>query len=940
MSSEITGKVRQLVDLELDVYRATQFETVRDGEAVPLWTNRWDLATAITGVVDPDDAVFPSGRGAQLSKTSTADRALWTWDAVPDMENMSVIAYQRCVNLDTLSIFARTSGADATKTGYHFQLLTTSARFNRQNAGVQTADLATVNHTLDITQPTWMRFDVITTAGPAALLRAKFWQGALSDEPSTFQLGFDHSGAGLITGVGKAGISINNIGSLSRCGFFRVRSILGSLTETVTHTKPSAHVPMSLGIPDVANVSFTPAELSLGENLGKRAKVTIQFKDHPGADLGEFFNNGTHWGKFRGRDLFRRGNDVSIRTQLTAADNNNDAVQSETRFFVAESFDGPTLGGMFSITAMDAIQLAENDRSQCPTISNGFLGADITAVSTSFSALPTGIGAIDYSSITNVVSGYVALGGDEIVRVTRVSDTFTVVGGVAGRAQFGTVAAAHSDEDRIQLCEYVEAQTPSAIINRMFTVFAGMDSSLIPLTEWEQEEDVYLQRVYTRLIAEPLGVNKLVSELCEQAGLIVFPDNVANLIRMQVLKSIPTTSFEFNQANTIAGTMGVQEQLGKRITQVWSYYGVRNPLESLEEANNFRSTLATIDTEGQTEHGEAIIKKIYGTWIPAFGRDTAERINDLQIGRFKSPPRKFNFDVMRYSGVEEPVEGGGYRLLWWGNQDELGYAYNTPIQVISIDPLQDRLKVVAEEMLFSFESAADLLDRVITIDSNTNNLNLRQLHDSIYPALTEDDLGYNGVTVTFIISTDVIVGSTDVSIPAIVHDDTWIDTFTPRLINLGRIQGRGGRGGSFGETTMDGEDGGPALYAEHPLDVVNSAGEIWSGGGGGAAAKIEGDEPGGPCGGGGGAGQIPGDGGSGNFEGQPGAAGTTEAGGAGGDGPGEASDGGDGGGPGLPGQDTPGVSPPQGGDAGAAIDGLNWVDLIGADGDIRGGQIN
>ena len=143
---------------------------------------------------------------------------------------------------------------------------------------------------------------------------------------------------------------------------------------------------------------------------------------------------------------------------------------------------------------------------------------------------------------------------------------------------------------------------------------------------------------------------------------------------------------------------------------------------------------------------------------------------------------------------------------------------------------------------------------------------------------------------------------------------------------LGRIQGKGGDGGSItGFAGQNGFPGGVAFYTRHDIDLEVDEGEIWGGAGGGAASYAFGSGVGG-CGG---AGELPGLGGTHTSGNAP--DGTTEAGGTG------TSGQADGGNPGLPGANSFSNT---GGAAGAAIDGISYVTVTAGPGDRRGGEIN
>lgn len=710
-------------------------------------------------------------------------------------------------------------------------------------------------------------------------------------------------------------------------GFFRVRSILGEVTETVRHCTPAAYNPVELdAIPDIESIDQTPAVLSLGENMGTRARVNITFMDHPHAERGEFFLNGTYWGRFRARDLFRRGVEVRVKTGLLE----HEFTEYETRYYFLDNFEGLSADGIFSILAQDLLKFADHDRAQAPRASQGFLLSDLASNGTSFSVGPTGIGS------TYPSSGYVAIGGKEIVQFSRSGDSFTVTGGTSGRGQFGTQAIAHSAQDRVQICLIYNGATASDIIYDLLTTYADVPTSVIDKAEWDEEVSNHLGVVYSRVIAEPTAVKNLIDELIEQAGLILWWDNLAKKVKFQVLKGIVTDTFTYDNSNIIEDTIEVEEQRDKLITEVWTYYGIRNPLESLSEPTNYRSVLVYTSGEHTTLHGSPVIKKIFGTWIPAFGQITADRTNLLHAGRFLKPPRRVAFSIPRHAGVLTPQEAGGYQFSYYGSQDEAGNRVSFPIQVVKVEPMPDRFNVEAEEMLFAQFDPIDLTNRVITIDSDIYNINLRQIHDTIFPALTEADVSASpSISVTFIINSGVVVGSTTNSQPAL-NVGNWPNGFVPKLIVKGRIQGRGGNGRSSlsRPSTIH---GGPALYTRHPiiLDLTQGNGQIWGGGGGGGIGLQQGYIwPGG-----GGAGANPGLSGGTPVVGSAAQPGTRTRGGNGAN-AGGFPFGGGGGGPGQAGfaglgNDGSGI----GGNAGRAIDGNSFVTRIGT-GDIRGPTAN
>lgn len=707
--------------------------------------------------------------------------------------------------------------------------------------------------------------------------------------------------------------------------------VTSPMGEDVTwrFTKPTEGTPKDiLAIPSVRSISFTPATISLGENLGTRATLTIAFADHRHIMASEPFDSGTFWGKWRGRYGQRlRGRAVRwIRGTVGQT-----LEEMETWHFIVEAVNGPTPDGTYSITAQDVLKLADDDRALAPRPTRGALVSEIDADDTAATMGPTGIGDIDYPA-----SGYVSIGGKEVCAFTRSGDNLTLTrAATIPGTTFQTEVSEHEAGARVQLCLPYIGEDPAVIIEDLLTSYAGIDGDHINSTEWQDETGAFLQTLYTTLITEPTGVKKLVTEIIEQAGLAIWWDALEQTIRLQVLRSVPTTAAEFNEEKFLKGSLRTSDQPNKRISEVLVYYGLRDPVKPIDQDDNYRAALLTPDLDAASEYNGTVTRTIKSRWIPFGGAQVAERLSNILLGRYRDPPRKISFDTWRFA-ADVPELGQGYQLGWTENQDETGAQVLAPIQVTRLLPAPEKYSVEAEEALWTFvgDDPGSLSDRVIVIPSNINDVNLRTMHDSIYPEVTDDDVSASpAVTLTVIVNENVIVGSTSTSSPAFDVGD-WPVGFQISMELRGRIQGRGGNAGNVA-SEGDGFPGGTALFSRFPIDLDISAGEIWGGAGGGVSILNE-DENAVVFGGGGGAGQIPGSGAE--PEGQPG---TTEAGGEGATVP-VVGAAGDGGGPGLVGGQSNvfGFPAGTGGAPGAAIDGDSFVNITAGPGDIRGPQIN
>lgn len=459
-------------------------------------------------------------------------------------------------------------------------------------------------------------------------------------------------------------------------------------TDLVTYrfAMPSEYLKEDVeAIACVDAVSFTPAKISLGENLGQRANISVTFKDFLHSFNGEPFNQGTFWGKWRGRYGVKlrgcalriiRGTPVQLLEEM------------DIRHYTIDATNGPTPDSTYMIQAKDVLKFADDDRAQAPAISNGSLAGSINSVVGSLTLSPAGIGNLEYPA-----SGYATIGGNEVVAFTRSGNTMTIT-----RGQFGSVAKAHDAGDRVQLVVRYDGDDPADIIYDLLVNYARVPADYIDLAAWQQETADHLGVIYARTIAEPKSVKKLVNELIEQAALALYWDDRAQQIRLVVMREIATDTDVFSHDNIIMGSLQVTEQPLKRMSQIWTYYGQRDPTDSAANEDNFRAVLVNVDLQNETDYGGAEIKKISSEWIET--ETAASRLNSIMASRFATPPRAFAFDVVAGTAI---TPAAGYTLRWLQNQDEFGNEVPAKIQITQVAVYADRIHVEAEEMLATGE---------------------------------------------------------------------------------------------------------------------------------------------------------------------------------------------------------------------------------------------
>lgn len=639
-------------------------------------------------------------------------------------------------------------------------------------------------------------------------------------------------------------------------------------------------------IASIETVNIRPAKLELGESIGVRASIDITFKDHRSPDTGpegdryltardyDPYTRGTYWGKFRARFPFTQGSEI----RLIRGYSDQDVSQMETRHFIVDSVEGPNSSGAFTIKCKDALKLADGKKSQCPVLSNGELSANILSTDTSFTITPAGEGEF-YPTI-----GWVAIGGDEIIAyTTRTGDTFSGL----TRGDYYTQAQDHDQGARVQLCVKYDSEKVTDIITDLLTNYSNVPVSYIPSADWAAEDDTYIQRTYTTLIAEPTPVNDLVNELLVQTASTIWWDDIGKAMRFRVLKAVDSGAALYDDDFIVAGSFSARDQNDKRVSQVWTYFGLLNPLENLDEPKNYSRTQVTVSPESELNfEGTPSIRRIYSRWITEAGRDAAQRLNLLILSRYTTPPRLISFNLHRDNKLTIPELAGGYKVNSWTIQDATGAAVDTPVQVVQMKSNDDGFNVLAEEVLYSETVApGDPSIKTISIESSRLNVDLYQLAiDAPFTAPTSGD------TYIFRITSGVIVGSISPAQAALITGTGWPSGVTLRLeISAGAyVVGAGGKGGNAATTTSpattsaeNGTNGGNALDATGHALEVNNGGTIGGGGGGGGGAACFLLSSPANAGGGGGAGSVIGLGGSSSL-GYNGASGGLTSGGAGG----------------------------------------------------------
>lgn len=553
------------------------------------------------------------------------------------------------------------------------------------------------------------------------------------------------------------------------------------------------------------------AVLDPGESMGSRAQLSITLSnglsllpelDKYTSDRSEEeYYQGSFLGKFKARNPYIVGSEVRVYRGTVGG-------LFEVEHYIVENWTGPSAGGTMRIQCVDFLKLLNGDKSNFPPPSEGVLQADINETDTTFS-VQAGFGD-QYPA-----SGLIAI-GNEAMPFTRIDDDFTVVRNAP--SSLGKVEE-HKSGEVVQIVGQFTGENSAEIISRLIDEATPLDSSYIPIDEWNEEISNFQSSVYSANIVTPTPVNKLINELIQQAGLIVWADVKNRKMRLKVLRPVGTAS-TINQSNSFDFD---QKDLQKeRVSQVWVRFNQKDPFKKLDDESNYYSRIIapTVENLYQTES----IKKIYSRWIPSGGQANAIDVSTRHIERYKNPPREFTFKLFRDNAA--PL-GEGRIVSNPYIEDAFGAESSAQTYIVSSKRSGSVRSVVAKEFVFSdYNLEGGGSDIIVPIEGEFyENIDLKQYFlNSVRSSLT-------GVTsVTFIVTSGTVVGSYLQSLHAMTVGD--FEGITPLLVieSGAFVVGKGGDG----IYSYDGNDniagGGPAINADYPVSIQNN-GTIGGGGG-------------------------------------------------------------------------------------------------------------
>lgn len=449
-----------------------------------------------------------------------------------------------------------------------------------------------------------------------------------------------------------------------------------------------------------------PASVTGGKGLGNRAVINMTFNDFTHHDRGidPYWetrtvggeDSGTFWGKWLARNIYYEGRTVIVKTGYITSP--WDWAEFESEYYDIDRIDGPS-NGRITLKAKDILTRTYARKARYPAASEGELLNDITAVATSATLTPTGIGDTDYPA-----SGEVAI-GKEIAEFTRAGDVLTLT-----RAQWGSDAAAASAGDVVQLCvSYTDINVVDALYDLLVNG-AGIPTSYIPYDDglpgdiWDVEKELWLSASnVTGILTEPTPVEDVISEWSDHFMFDIWWDLVNQEIPIKALSPEPSgvTIPELGEDyGILRDSVKVRKNPDGRITTVIVRYDKINHAEK-NDPENFAKTLVFTDpsAEGSDKYDESSISEIKSKWFDAKGY--ASQYGGRQIARFLDTPTLIEFEIDAKDDSSIDL-AGRVKIDTEQIQGVTGASEPTNFQITEVRPMKEGDIIKVKGLISSF----------------------------------------------------------------------------------------------------------------------------------------------------------------------------------------------------------------------------------------------
>lgn len=400
--------------------------------------------------------------------------------------------------------------------------------------------------------------------------------------------------------------------------------------------------PETNGLPGLVSVSASSSKLNVagilrGESpLGVRASVTVTLEDFPFDDhVGDFYTAdrtigaASFWEKWTARNKFYAGMYIRVYDGYEG----QALADMRQRLYVLEGVDGPS-NGRVTLKGRDPLRLADKRKAEFPRATDIELVSAIDEATTSIEVYSD---AVDLTGSFGNTSEYYIRLGDEILSYTGTTTIATGHYSLDGvkRARLGTTAETGDAEQQLQRVGYYNKKLIWQIAHDLIVSHTRIPASFADLTAWNAAAASYLASFsVTGVVPEPVGVEELLGELCQQGQFSIWWDEfdqAINLIVVQPpLSDVPLLT---DDANHLADSVSLVRQPEERVTRTFVYYSPFSWIDGLDDNTKF--SRATVRVNGDAEDVNAadtvISRVIYSRWLRTNSQalSVTKRIEDL-----------------------------------------------------------------------------------------------------------------------------------------------------------------------------------------------------------------------------------------------------------------------------------------------------------------------
>lgn len=410
---------------------------------------------------------------------------------------------------------------------------------------------------------------------------------------------------------------------------------------------PSGFQP-GTAIPALIDVDTAPTVLNVGAGnedispLGLRSVATVGLRDFPSNDVGfdpylstrsfDPVTRGSFWTKWLVRHPYHVGYTLRVYDGYFG-DELADMIKRE---YSIEKIDASRAS--VRITAKDILRKVTDTEVTAPVLSPGALSLDLADTGTSFQV--SGAVVADYPA-----TGHVRIGDELIAYTGRALVGTNVEFTGLTRGALNTAPNDHSQFDQVQrVLSYVD-QPVSDIIYDLLVTWGSIPTTYITKADWDAEwlEWRELYR-FTGHVTSPVQVQKLVGELCQQGLMNVWWDERIQKILLRAQRPNFSPGIITQEGHIVADSVVITEKPESRASQVYVYYGLRNPVMSLTDKASFANAEVFIDVDKERQYGgETKVKEIFCRWVNT--GVIARSLGGAYLLRFRDVRRHITFNL-------------------------------------------------------------------------------------------------------------------------------------------------------------------------------------------------------------------------------------------------------------------------------------------------------